>query len=399
MSRTIRQTNRIVSELSLFMSVVIMHKTIGLISHISTHLFFLIVIFVSILLLLPQRLRLNPMFAFFIVYIGLSLIILNPPAVFSPWARFALFIAVITIASPMLQSPNLRLFRYKCLNSILVMSVVISVISFVFYFLGINFMQYSADLEFTEKGGLFGGLTNHSIVLGILSGISTCFLVYKGLTHNSKWLLMVVPCFGSLLFSASRGALLATVTGMISIIIMTYRLHMSKIKLWIVLSIAIVGMWYVATNTMVLSGLESKMSDRNTATLLSSREAKIIYRLEEFKSSPLIGIGFSTISLDGGDDVNLSTGTIEPGSSWLSLFSMTGIIGALFFIVILVKSIRTQMAEKTHRSVLLIGLLSFFSVSMFSEGYIFAAGSPLCYILWLTIGNSVDSNYIKKVIA
>lgn len=388
-----KQTNRFVIFLSLFMSVVIMHKTLGLISHISTNLFFMIVVCTFICLILTQLPKLNSLVASFLVYIGLSLLILNPPAVFSPWSRYALFVAVMSIASPVFQSPNLRRFRRVCLKSILTMCVVISIISFVFYFLGINFMKYTADLEFSERGGLFGGLTNHSIVLGIISGIGTCLLVYKGLTHNWKWLFLAVPCFGSLLFSASRGALGATIIGALSITIMTNRLRMFKTKLWAILPVVILGMWYVATHTGVLSGLESKMSDRGTSTLLSSREEKINYRLEEFKSSPLIGIGFSTISLDGGDAVNLSTGTIEPGSSWFSLLSMTGIIGAIFFITILIKGYKVQMKQKSQQSILLIGLLSFFSISLFSEGYIFAAGSPLCYFLWLLLGNSIDSNY------
>lgn len=385
-----KQTNRFVIFLSLFMSVVIMHKTLGLISHISTNLFFMIVVCTFICLILTQLPKLNLVVASFVVYIGLSLLILNPPAVFSPWSRYALFVAVMTIASPIFQSPNLRRFRRVCLKSILTMCVVISIISFVFYFLGINFMKYTANLEFSEMGGLFGGLTNHSIVLGIVSGISVCFLIYKGLTQNWKWLLIAVPCLGSLLFSASRGALGATIIGVLSITIMTYRLHRLKVNLWVVLPITILGIWYIATNTEALSGLESKMLDRESSTLLFSRQEKISYRLEEFKSSPIIGIGFSTISLNGGDAVDLATGTIEPGSSWFSLLSMTGIIGALYFIVIIISCYRTQIYQRSYRSILLIALLSFFVVSLFSEGYIFAAGSPLCFILWLIIGNCID---------
>lgn len=375
------------------MSFVIMHKTIGAIAHMPSSYFFAIILSIILILFFLKLPRIDLSVAVFVLYIGFSLLILNPPSLFRPWSRYILFLSVISMASPLFQSWHLRSFRISCLRWVLTLCVIVSIISFVFYFLGINFMRYTANLEYSEKGGLFGGFTNHSIVLGIISGISICLLIYKVLTSSWKWLVLAVPCIGSLLFSASRGALAATIIGVFVIIVMTRKLKMAKTNIWFLIPIAIIGMWYVANYTDMLSGLQSKLYHRDSSSIFSSREDKITYRIEEFISSPLIGIGFSTISLEGGDEVNRINGTIEPGSSWLALLSMTGILGALLFLLIFYKCYRVQMSNKSQLSILLLGLLSFFAISMLSEGYIFAAGSPLCFILWLVIGNSIDSNY------
>jgi hypothetical protein len=250
-------------------------------------------------------------------------------------------------------------------------------------------MTYTADLEFTDKGGLFGGLTNHSIVLGIVSGISTCVILFLGIVKKWWWYILLIPCVGSLLLSASRGAIGATIVGIMVIIILSQKRGVKNTKLLILTLIAIPTLLYVTNNTNILDGVRHKNESRSSS-ILESREDKINYRIEEFKSSPIIGIGISTISLHLGDEVNFQTGRIEPGSSWFAILSMTGIIGLIFFLRILTISLKCQISNKSIYSILLIGLVCFFVISLFSEGYIFAAGSPLCFILWLVLGNCYD---------
>ena len=392
MSSIVIRDNILLRLLSLLISFLVIHKMLGFIGHLPTFYYGALLVCASLVLVFSGPPRFNTLVLFFVIYIGFCLLILNPPAIFSPWLRYGLFVSIMTIASPLLQSKKFRFVRRACLMNILYASVIISVLSFFCYFLGVNFMTYTADIEYSDRGGLFSGLTNHSIVLGITSGIAICLLTYKGLTQNWKWFILAIPCIGSLLFSASRGALAATIMGITIIMMMTHRRRMSKTKIWLIILITIVGIGYVVNNTDALSGIKSKMLDRDSASLLSSREDKIAYRMEEFKSSPIIGIGFSTVSIQGGDEYDKVTGTIEPGSSWLSLLSMTGIIGSLLFMLIYIKCCKTQVANKSSISILLLGLLTFFAFSMLSEGYVFAAGSPLCFLLWLILGCCIDYN-------
>ena len=375
--------------MSLCMAIIVMHHTIGSITHLSSISTFVAMLSIGFVLIIREVCNVNKLFLAYIGYLGFTLLILDPPSIFSPWMRFMLFIGVLIIASPLFQNTFLQLFRRYCLYSILAICIIVSIISFIFFFMGINFMDYTANLDFAEKGGLFGGLANHSIILGIVSGISICTLLYLGITKKWLWLTLLIPCIGSLLFSASRGAIGASIAGVIAILIAYGRHSNSRTKIWLLLLIAIPSLAYIANNTSVMDGIISKSTDRSSS-LIESREDKINYRIEEFKESPIIGIGFSTISTVGGDEIDKRSGRIEPGSSWFSLLSMTGIIGLIFFICIIYRCLKLQISNNSTHSILLIGLIGFFIVSLFSEGYIFAAGSPLCFTLWLLIGNCYD---------
>ena len=375
--------------MSLCMAILVMHHTIGTITHLSSISTFVAMLSIGFVLIIREVCTVNKLFLTYIGYLGFTLLILDPPSIFSPWMRFMLFIGVLVIASPLFQNTFLQIFRQYCLYSILAICIIVSIISFIFFFMGINFMDYTANLDFAEKGGLFGGLANHSIVLGIVSGISICTLLFLGITKRWWWLVLIIPCVGSLLFAASRGAVGATIVGAIAILIASRKYSNSRTKIWVILLTTIAAMFYVSNNTNIMDGINSKSVDRSSS-FFESREDKVNYRIEEFQESPIIGIGFSTISLHGGDEIDIQSGRIEPGSSWFSLLSMTGIIGFIFFISIIYKCFRAQINNSSQYNILLLGLLLFFVVSLFSEGYVFAAGSPLCFMLWLLIGNCLD---------
>ena len=389
MNNSILKSHPYTTITSLCIAILVMHQTIGAIPHISTTITFLSFVGIIMVLVFREIISISKMYLWYIIYLAFSLLTLNPPSIFSPWTRLAMFIIILIITSSFIENSYFKTFRRFCLNFILVICIIISIISFLFYFSGINLMSYTADLDFTDKGGLFSGLANHSIVLGIVSGISTCVILFLGIVRNWRWYILLIPCIGSLLLSASRGAVGATFAGIIVIYILTRRRKITNTKLWLLILIAIPSLLYVNNNTNILDGIRDKNQNRNSG-IFDSREDKINYRIEEFKSSPIIGIGISTISINLGDEIDYRTGRIEPGSSWFSILSMTGIIGLIFFIQIIIRSIRNQISNKSIYSILLIGLMSFFIINLFSEGYIFAAGSPLCFIFWLLIGNCSD---------
>jgi len=118
--------------------------------------------------------------------------------------------------------------------------------------------------------------------------------------------------------------------------------------------------------------------------------------MAEFASSPIIGIGFQTVSLTGSDSPN-RRGNIEPGSSWLAVLSMTGIVGLCFVLIIFYRAWHVSKYVNNNNTILFQGLLLFMSIHMLVEGYIYAGGSFLCMLLWLIIGVSVDNRYIKHI--
>lgn len=370
-----------------------MHTAIGVINNYPSYYTFVIGISIVLILFFSEFPRLYTPIILLLVYIGCSLAILDPPPIFNVWGRFIAFVAIMTITSPMIQNENMRILRRFCLYEVIALCVLLSFISFFCFFLGINYMTYEANMEFTDKGGLFSGITNHSIMLGIVSGISICALLYKSITGKWLWLIPMIPCMGSLALSASRGALLATIIAAIVILLVARRNRENRGRIWYVLILVLGISAYAVTNTNIMNGFVSKVSDRNEVSIFTARENKIKYRVEEFKSSPILGIGFSTIDPSLGDGYNSKDGTIEPGSSWFAVLSMTGIIGLLICLGIFFRAIWTQWREHTCRGILLLGLFTFFAASFASEGYIFAAGSPLCFTFWLVVGNCIDSRY------
>ena len=391
--RELIKNNPIISAFSLILTLIAMHTAIGAIGNLPSYYTVITGIGILCILFFSEFPKLYTPILLFLVYIGFALLLSDPSPIFNAWARFFAFVAIITIVSPMIQNENLRILRRLCLYEVITLCIILSFISFFCFFLGINYMTYEANAEFTDKGGLFSGMTNHSIMLGIISGISVCVLLYKSITSKWIWVVPMIPCLGSLALSASRGALIATIIASIVIMLMSRRCMRNMGRIWFVAIAVLCISAYAVTNTNIMDGFISKVSERDEISLFDAREHKIKYRIEEFKSSPIIGVGFSTVDPTLGDAYNSKNGTIEPGSSWFAILSMTGIVGLLLCLGIFFQAILTQWRERTYNSILLLGLFAFFAVSFASEGYIFAAGSPLCFIFWLLLGNCIDRRY------
>jgi O-antigen ligase len=120
-------------------------------------------------------------------------------------------------------------------------------------------------------------------------------------------------------------------------------------------------------------------------------------RLEEYMSSPVIGVGFQQQRIYRKDtDENF----LEPGSSYLAVLSMTGTVGLIGFVwlvVSLFSSLFTSTsAVPTAYQDLLRGWTAFFAVHLIIEGYIFACGSLLCFLFWLTAGCSMSLHSLGR---
>jgi O-antigen ligase len=143
-----------------------------------------------------------------------------------------------------------------------------------------------------------------------------------------------------------------------------------------------------------LSGLQEKQQ-KNVEMMggtSGSRDEKWSNRLEEFNQSPIWGMGFSACDPQNDEDYMRSTGTIEPGSSWLAVLSMTGLIGFIPFVIMACKAgCKVWKYRKVNqRAPLYIGLIAFLFTHMLVEGYILAGGSVFCFVSWLIIASCYD---------
>lgn len=125
--------------------------------------------------------------------------------------------------------------------------------------------------------------------------------------------------------------------------------------------------------------------------MFASRQNNWDQRIEEFKENPWFGVGFGAVDMGDDNITSISEGgTVETGSGWLLVLSMTGILGFSLFVVFFVKAFKKTYRMVKYKYVepycLFGALLALFSVHMIAEGYSLAAGGLLFFNLWLLLG-------------
>lgn len=333
-----------------------------------------------------------------LIYIVINILITDPPDVFLPWLRFGLFALVIVAVSPLIKTDYAKKLRLRIFRGIIICCIIIAVVSFFCYFLGINMMRSVWDgseiNDFqTNNSGTFGGITTHSMLLGPISGVAVIACTYFALNHNRKFWILAVMCAGSLLFAASRASLLATIAGEIVLFYFSSR-HFGKMAKRIMQGILILAVTYPLWGG-ALGGLEAKnKGDLTEGVNLDSRGEKWEIRLDEWNESPIFGIGFCSVS--SRDAVGIG-GIIEPGSSWLAILSMTGIIGFILFAIIFLRAARNSLSPRRPSGAVVGAILIMLGVHMMAEGHIFSGGSFLCFVVWLAIGCATDYSPAREM--
>ena len=358
-----------------------------------TPFYYLLLVVVAVKMAFSIR-KVEPIALVFIIACALSIVLASPPSFFKSWGRLALFILLFIAVSPLMQSKKARKFRESVLQLTLFISVIVALVSFVFYFLGINFM-WGTMTDVVDGVGTFGGLTKHSMVLGPISAIATIYCSYRALvTKNKLYWLLTMPCMACVLFSASRTALISALCGFMTMFYVSSSGNSRVImkRLYPIIGILLVSfpLWNGA-----LSGLKIKQQNNveQLGGTFGSREAKWDNRLKEFRGSPVWGVGFSACDPLNYEDYNQELGgTVEPGSSWLAVLSMTGLMGFIPFLIIVCGAVRKVWRNRkvNQRVALYMGLVIFLFAHMITEGYVLAGGSLLCFVCWLIIACCYD---------
>lgn len=330
----------------------------------------------------------------FLLVIPLTILLAEPRSIFRSWERFGVFALVFAFTSPLLQNTGFRRYRRLAFYTFIGMAAVIGTLSFFAYFMGVNYMLHQNEIEdeYMLYAGTFGGLTRHSMMLGPLSGLGFLGSAYLFSRHKKwYWLIPGVLCVFSVLFSASRSAFLSMIFGFIVLLLAMSRNLYAFLKklLWIGL---ILGFTYPYWNSALDAVKEKQMRHEGRTELFDSRSQKVECRWNEFLSSPIYGVGFSAIDPQFKDNYG-ENGTIEPGSSWLGVLSMTGLLGFGFVLSLFVRSLNVLFHRRSGINILVLACISLVSVHMFVEGYIFASGNPMSFICWLLVGLGYDALY------
>ena len=329
----------------------------------------------------------------------LSIILNDIPATYQPWLRFALYVIVTVIASPFIQSDFYDKFRinlFKYIHNLLILIIVLSIPAII--------------MNERSTAGMFTGFTNHSMLLAPISAVTLITLIYYLYLNKINkviLLLLIATSFITLLLAASRISLAGFVMAMVFFFYRKNRHNMREFAKTGISILAIFILTYPLWNGY-MEGIEKKNeaainAETGEMDLASSRDFMWAQRIKEFRSSPIVGIGFCYAPYAIGTDelsgevkfASTDTGNIEPGSSWLGVLSMTGLLGAMGILALWINSFRMcfKMEKKDKLyAIYLSSMMVFWSVHMIAEGEIFSAGGVLCFMVWLGVG-TVQSAY------
>ena len=339
-----------------------------------------------------------------ILYIAciLSIVLNDIPTVYQPWMRFIFFVIVTIVASPFIQSDFYDKFRvtlFKYIHLLLTLVIIISI-----------------PFIITRERGIagFGGFTNHSMLLAPISAVTLMtllYLLFKGKYNKIVIISLIIVTFIALLLAASRVSLGGTV---IAIIYFFYRLYNNNKRKFATIAISIIALMTLSYPLWgsYMEGIEKKNQAQITETgeknYTGTRDILWQQRIREFKSSPLVGVGFGYAEYV--TNINERTGRItykksdsgvvEPGSSWLGALSMTGLLGFTALLVLWFKSLKNcWRVEKRDKlfGVYIGSTLIFWAVHMIAEGQIFASGGFLFFMVWITFGAAYSAyNVVYK---
>lgn len=318
----------------------------------------------------------------------LSIVGNDIPSFFRPWQRFIAFVLVTQLITPFLKSEYLWYIRLKVFTCVQRLFEFVAIGSIIAYFLGQG-MGRGGFVGITEQAMLIAPLSANTIITSIYS-LHSGELGYKGRVYQ----LFVLCCaFLCILLAASRTAVVSTLAAAFIYLWFSNKGEIGKFTKYIMGTLVAMFLLYPLW-APYLENIENKNKGSIEAGgMTSSRDAHWKKRIEEWKESPIIGIGFVSVSTNvtkkEGATFDPITGTIEPGTSWLAALSMTGVLGFVSLVWIFIhafwRAYRHSVYNKKYAAYI-AALIVFWSFHMVAEGYIFSGGSYMFFNVWLVIG-------------
>lgn len=247
-------------------------------------------------------------------------------------------------------------------------------------------------LRLPSFGVGFSAFMNQCMLLGPIVGLGAIVSLARLLHGRSRlWSVLAGLAIFPLLASGSRVAVVATGSALSFLVIR--RKPVAGALLGLGFAAAILA-FVVGKPTFgggeegdkLTSAISRKGVQNSRADLWQSR-------MEEFRSSPLIGIGVAMGTGSGAELSEKGEIRVEPGSAYLGLLAMTGVAGSvslLSAVGVLVKDFARRRKQGVEDDILVaVGI--FFAVHGLAEGWILGFGSPLCFLFWLWMGTFGDA--------
>ncbi len=259
-------------------------------------------------------------------------------------------------------------------------------------FVSISFLSslwWAAGMPNLGRGD-FTGVMGHSMILGPIAGYVAVLSLVRLMSRGSLlWIIPLANAWFVAMLASSRSALAAAAFGTFVIITLNLRRHILLTSAILAATTAL-AIAPDTSLTLVAQFLPNSMTEGlANKSWNNSREMHWNARWEEFLSSPIAGVGFAS-AWDGAAGVDEETGSVEPGSSYIAILSMTGCIGVAasvaFALSFIYRVLRSWHKIASSNRLCIGGLAAFWFVHLGAEGYVYAVGSLLSVTLWLWLG-------------
>lgn len=329
--------------------------------------------------------------------VGISLISNPFPELSLRTQRFIAFSTGMPCLSPLIVTERLSDVRKLLLKTTLITLSVSVVISFMIWIYTLTPLCQNSE-DFTYYG--FRGLFNKGMSLSPVAAVTSVWSAYRIFHTSSRstslWLTLTIVSILTCICAGSRIALVGLVASLCFIFFInkTKIIHSLKKKRYRIAAIFICAITALAIPKAMTSIILKNNVAQSHGTWYYSRQELWNDRIAEFKSSPVIGIGYANRILHE-DESPGDLRKMEPGSSYLSLLSNTGLIGMSMFLCFLatlaIRSCKISTRKNIQALTLPLSLLIFLLINGITEGWLLYSGGMMSPIFWLACSSLIHN--------
>lgn len=311
--------------------------------------------------------------------------------------RLVLFTIILYMSMPS-NSLGWHEYKIKLLNCIFLGFGLATLANFYAKLNDINLIQVDDYMLDIGRIGEFSGFANFAMWTSCAGAMSTLFFVSMAFRKSLQNKILKIICYAMILvslyitiISASRSAFFLSLACSLLIIKMQSRKVTSLMR-----NLIIIGCTALCFAPVLIDNADAMLNKKNGLEITvenTSRDELWSQRMEEFRSSPILGVGFAAHGV--GD--NKQVGRNESGGSFISVLAQAGIVG--FIIVILIWIAAIMMPKKIGNNpdmILIYAGFVFMSIHSIIEGYMFQAGWYMCLVIWLSVGIMIEHKTLSK---
>lgn len=325
--------------------------------------------------------------------------------------RYIAFTIGLVIFSPLIYSDTLTLLREKILKTILITVGIATIISaLVYLWVGIiGEIGHLANIDYYFYG--FKGIFRYGMVLSPVAAIAAISALYHILFGRIStritmifYSVVLILGIGMCVAAGSRISLAGMILSMVYLIIRfrtVLRSFFSSLRGKVIFTVSLIILVFIILNSLPTL-IDKTQNSQANGSIFFSRLELWEARINEFKTSPLTGIGYANELPHESEPIPDLT-QLEPGSSWLMIATYGGLLGIAAMIFLLISYIRNfsrrniiedkqksyqvsdQASDRISDRALYVALLIFTLINSLMEGWLMFTGAALFPVFWISV--------------